>query len=521
MTDARHPLRTTPPPARRRRRRRVAEASAAMPASATMREAAKAAGKSETLERYAARLSARARTTSRRACARPSARCASGLRMRRTATVLSGSACCVYGLTFTSHFYGAQAHRRLRAVQLRDAGHRQAVRGHPRGGVQARRPRRTTTPIVVINLCVPTASGVPLRLLPQGDQRRAHHRHRRAGLRRADPCRGQGRAGRRDAELRPPRGRAGPGAGAARAARREADGHAARRDVPGRSGRDRRACSSRWASPPARSCRRANGASSMRALDCAAVAAIHPFYTASVREFEPAGRPVVGSAPVGVDGTAAWLEAIGAACGVAGRHGSTRPRPSSCRRSRRALAATPIKGRITLSGYEGSELLVARLLVESGADVRYVGTACPRTRWSRPTTANGSRRRASQVQYRASLEQDCAAMRRIRARPRDRHDAGRAEGQGARDPGALLHQPDLGAAADGRRPARARSPRSSTPRSASKGRFDAMREFFEGVGDGPCRRRLGGRSRATGPSSRRKRRSQGRQAATVEEMGSC
>jgi hypothetical protein len=29
-----------------------------------------------------------------------------GLRMRRTATVLSGSACCVYGLTFTSHFYG-------------------------------------------------------------------------------------------------------------------------------------------------------------------------------------------------------------------------------------------------------------------------------------------------------------------------------------------------------------------------------------------------------------------------------
>src|ERR1700753_4110046 len=31
-----------------------------------------------------------------------------GLRMRRTATVLSGSACCVYGLTFTAHFYGAR-----------------------------------------------------------------------------------------------------------------------------------------------------------------------------------------------------------------------------------------------------------------------------------------------------------------------------------------------------------------------------------------------------------------------------
>ena len=29
-------------------------------------------------------------------------------RMRRVATILCGSACCVYGLTFTSHFYGAR-----------------------------------------------------------------------------------------------------------------------------------------------------------------------------------------------------------------------------------------------------------------------------------------------------------------------------------------------------------------------------------------------------------------------------
>jgi chlorophyllide a reductase subunit Y len=48
------------------------------------------------------------------------------------------------------------------------------------------------------------------------------------------------------------------------------------------------------------------------ALDCAAVAAIHPYYTASIREFQEAGRSVVGSAPVGHDGTAAWLDAIGA-----------------------------------------------------------------------------------------------------------------------------------------------------------------------------------------------------------------
>jgi chlorophyllide a reductase subunit Y len=62
-----------------------------------------------------------------------------------------------------------------------------------------------------------------------------------------------------------------------------------------------------------------------------------------------------------------------------------------------------------MSGYEGSELLVARLLIESGAEVPYVGTACPRTPWSAADRewleAHGVR-----VQYRASLEQDLAAM---------------------------------------------------------------------------------------------------------------
>ena len=52
------------------------------------------------------------------------------------------------------------------------------------------------------------------------------------------------------------------------------------------------------------------------ALDCDVVAAIHPFYTAAVREFQSAGRKIVGSAPVGHDGTAAWLAAIGEAYGV-------------------------------------------------------------------------------------------------------------------------------------------------------------------------------------------------------------
>ena len=144
------------------------------------------------------------------------------------------------------------------------------------------------------------------------------------------------------------------------------------------------------------------------ALDCAAVAAIHPFYTACLREFDAAGRASVGSAPVGHDGTEAWLQAIGDACNVEQRMidaAKNRFLPAI----KGALSATRIEGRITLSGYEGSELLVGRLLVESGADLRYVGTACPQTASSEADRV-WLEAKGVQVQYRASLEQDIAAV---------------------------------------------------------------------------------------------------------------
>ncbi|MFU0448743.1 nitrogenase component 1, partial [Pseudocitrobacter faecalis] len=98
------------------------------------------------------------------------------------------------------------------------------------------------------------------------------------------------------------------------------------------------------------------------ALDGSVVAAIHPFYTASFRQFELAGRKIVGSAPVGHDGTEAWLESIGAACNVAGEKIDA-AKKRFLPMIKAALAAKPIDARITVSGYEGSELLVARLLI--------------------------------------------------------------------------------------------------------------------------------------------------------------
>jgi hypothetical protein len=85
--------------------------------------------------------------------------------MRRTATVLSGSACCVYGLTFTSHFYGAR-----RSVGYVPFNSETLVTGKLFEDIR-KAFNKLADPalydaVVIINLCVPTASGVPLQLLP-------------------------------------------------------------------------------------------------------------------------------------------------------------------------------------------------------------------------------------------------------------------------------------------------------------------------------------------------------------------
>ena len=330
-----------------------------------------------------------------------------GLRMRRTMTILSGSACCVYGLTFTSHFYGAR-----RSVGYVPFNSETLVTGKLfediREAVHAQADPAKYDALVIINLCVPTASGVPLQLLPReingvrivgidvpgfGVPTHAEAKDVLAGAMlkyaRSEAEAGPVAAPRTGVSERPTvtlLGEMFPADPMGIGMMLEPMGLAAGPVVPTREWRELYA-----------------------ALDGSVVAAIHPFYTASIREFEAAGRPIVGSAPVGLEGTAAWLEAIGAALGItADRVGAAKQRVLPAIQA--ALARTPIQGRITLSGYEGSELLVARLLIESGADVRYVGSACPRTPWS-THDAEWLAARGVQVQFRASLEQDLAAMR--------------------------------------------------------------------------------------------------------------
>jgi len=375
----------------------------------TMQKAARAAGKSVVLDQLMA-------DYPRGPHDQPQSMCPAfgslrvGLRMRRTATILCGSACCVYGLTFTSHFYGAK-----RTVGYVPFNSETLVRGQIYEDIrdavfEAAKPDNCDA-VVVINLCVPTASGVPLDRLPKiidgvriigidvpgfGVPTHAEAKDVLAAamLRFAREEALQGPVARPTNLIadRPTVSLIGElfpvdpvGVGHLL----EPMGLALAPSIPGREWRDL-----------------------YGALGCAVAAAVHPFYTGAVREFRAAGRPVVGSAPVGLEGTAAWLEAIGAAAGVT-------PSAIDAAKARAlpaiqaALQANPIDARITISGYEGSELLVARLLIEAGADVPYVGTALPRTEWSEADRA-WLQARGVHVQYRASLEQDMAAMADVR-----------------------------------------------------------------------------------------------------------
>ena len=374
-----------------------------------MLAAAKVAGKSATLEQYAKDYPKDPKAGPHD---QPQSMCPAfgalrvGLRMRRTATILSGSACCVYGLTFTSHFYGAR-----RSVGYVPFNSESLVTGKLfediRESVHQQADPALLDAIVVINLCVPTASGVPLQILPReingvriigidvpgfGVPTHAEAKDVLAGamlkVARTEAQAGPVQAPRNGVADKPTitlLGEMFPADPVIIGMMLEPMGLAAGPVVPTREWRELYA-----------------------ALDCVAVAAIHPFYTASVREFDAAGRRVVGSAPVGFEGTEAWLQAIGEATNIAQDKidaAKNRFLPAI----RGALAHMPIKGRITLSGYEGSELLVARLLVESGADLRYVGSACPRTPWNE-ADVQWLQSKGVMVQFRASLEQDLAAM---------------------------------------------------------------------------------------------------------------
>jgi chlorophyllide a reductase subunit Y len=454
------------------------ESGAGCHSGSTLKDAARKAGNSEMLDKFAADYPVGPHDQPQSMCpAFGSLRV--GLRMKRTATILSGSACCVYGLTFVSHFYGAR-----RSVGYVPFNSETLVTGKLfediREAVHDIADPEKLDAVIVTNLCVPTASGVPLRLLPEeingvrivgidvpgfGIPTHAEAKDVLAGAMlkyarseiKAGPV-ARPAAGKSDRPTLALLGEMFPADPMMIGAMLAPMGLAAGPVVPCREWRELYA-----------------------ALDCSAVAALHPFYTASVREFQAAGRPVIGSAPVGYEGTATWMSAIGDAFNVApdliaAAQNQILPAVKS------ALLTAPVKGTITLSGYEGSELLVARLLIESGANIPYVGTALPKTPWS-ADDATWLEARGVKVKFRASLEDDCAAMEAVHPDLAIGTTPVVQKGKELGIPSLyftnlISARPLMGVAGAG---ALAEIVNTAM---ANKGRMDHMRAFFEGVGTG-------------------------------------
>ena len=443
-----------------------------------METAARMAGQSDLLDQYA-------RDYPQGPHDKPQSMCPAfgslrvGLRMKRVATVLSGSACCVYGLTFVSHFYGAR-----RSVGYVPFNSESLVTGKLfediRDSVHELADPDRFDAVVVTNLCVPTASGVPLRLLPNEIN----------GVRIVGidvpgfgiPTHAEAKDVLAGAMLK--------------YAREEIEAGPVAAPVGGKSDRPTVSLLGEMfpadpmmigqmlapmglAAGPVVPCR--EWRELYAALDCGAVAAIHPFYTAAVREFEAAGRPIVGSAPVGLDGTVNWLKAIGETFGIRSKD-IAKAQNSFLPTIKAALGAKPINGTITLSGYEGSELLVARLLIESGANVPYVGTACAKSPWSAEDAA-WLEAKGVKVSYRASLEDDCAAMDAVKP---DLAIGTTPVVQKAKELGIPgLYFTNLISARPLMGPAGAGSLADVVNAAiANKDRMAHMREFFEGVGHG-------------------------------------
>lgn len=144
----------------------------------------------------------------------------------------------------------------------------------------------------------------------------------------------------------------------------------------------------------------------------AAVAALHPFYRETIGVLRERGVAVISGAPIGADGSAAWLRAIGAALEL-DEDAVERVAAEEEAAARGFLASKPLQGAtILVSGYEGNEMLYARLLIEGGAHVPYVSTSIGPSALTAADEAWLKAHGTQAVIYRKTLEDDKAAMER-------------------------------------------------------------------------------------------------------------
>jgi len=307
---------------------------------------------------------------------------------------------CLYGLTFVTHFYGAR--KSIVAPQL---GTYELTNGQIVEGTRAAIETAAREPgcrlIPVVSLCVAETAGMPEELLPKraGDAdvvlvrvpAYAIHSHPEAkDVALAALLRRLGERDGTDARTAVVVGDVFPADQIAIDMTLRRMGVEATIALPGRSIDDLR-----------------------RAGRAAALAPLHPFYKETTALYREWGAGVVGGAPVGVTGSYAWLKTIGRLLDL---DPATVEQVASAEReqAQAIVDAKPLAGSIFVTGYEGTELAYARLLVEAGAEVPYVSTSIgndplvlPDELWLK---AHGTK----EVVYRKALEEDIDALDRYR-----------------------------------------------------------------------------------------------------------
>jgi chlorophyllide a reductase subunit Y len=140
-----------------------------------------------------------------------------------------------------------------------------------------------------------------------------------------------------------------------------------------------------------------------------AIGAVHPFYGGSVATLRAAGVPIISGAPVGPEAAYNWIKAIGAALKL--DPALTEQVAAEEREKCQAIVSQfRLSGKVLVCGYEGNELLYARLLVEAGAEVPYISTSIQKSLYTAADEAWLKARGTREIVYQKTLEQDIRAL---------------------------------------------------------------------------------------------------------------
>jgi chlorophyllide a reductase subunit Y len=318
-------------------------------------------------------------------------------RLEGSHPVMATDTGCLYGLTFVTHFYGAR-----KSILAAHLGTSELMSGEivesTRAAIEVAAQEPGCRLIPVVSLCVAETAGLPEEMLPRqvGDAEvvlvrvpaYAIHSHPEAkDVAMAALLNRMGKPeGVREGKTVVLLGEVFPADPLAIDALLRRMGVEQTITLPGRSIDDLR-----------------------RVARAGALAPLHPFYKETMNVFRSWDTPIVGGAPVGVSGTYAWLKAVGSALDLDPAVVNQVAEEERAK-AQAVLSAQPLSGRILVTGYEGTELAYARLLVEAGAEVPYVSTSIgsdplvlPDEMWLR---ARGTK----EVVYRKSLEDDVAAL---------------------------------------------------------------------------------------------------------------